>query len=136
MEVTHGLEHDLAAVSDLVGSIRADPALPEEAVLRLQVIDQHLNRIIRAAREATPVLTREAAEAHRLATHLTRREWQCLELLARGTSTDVMAETMNVSTTTVRTHVQSLLAKLGVNSRLQAVALTTRTALLSSSPHR
>jgi ATP/maltotriose-dependent transcriptional regulator MalT len=135
-EVAHLVEHDLAAVAELVDSIRADPALPDEVVQRLGVVDRHLSRIIRAAREAAPAPTREAAEAHRLATHLTRREWQCLELLVQGTSTDSIASTMSVSTTTVRTHVQSLLAKLGVNSRLQAVALTARTALLTSAPRR
>ena len=41
-----------------------------------------------------------------------------------------MARALTVSVTTVRTHVQSVLAKLGVNSRLQAVALTVRTGLL------
>jgi len=41
-----------------------------------------------------------------------------------------MAGQLGVSSTTVRTHVQSVLAKLGVNSRLQAVALTIRTTLL------
>jgi ATP/maltotriose-dependent transcriptional regulator MalT len=135
-EVVRAVEHDLAAVAELVDAIRADPALPDEVVRRLRVVDEHLSRIIRSARDAAPALTDEAAETHRLAAHLTRREWQCLELLVQGTSTDTIATTMSVSTTTVRTHVQSLLAKLGVNSRLQAVALTTRTALLSSAPFR
>ena len=135
-EIALALEQDLAAVSDLVESISSDPALPEETTRRLRVVDRELSRIIQAARDAAPTLSREAADAHQLAAHLTRREWQCLDLLAQGLSTEAMADAMTVSTTTVRTHVQSLLAKLGVNSRLQAVALTTRTALLSSSPHR
>jgi DNA-binding NarL/FixJ family response regulator len=134
-EIVNALEHDLTAVSDLVESIRADPALPEEATRRLRAVDQELSRIIQLAREASPALSREAADAHQLAAHLTRREWQCLDLLAQGLSTGAIAEAMTISTTTVRTHVQSLLAKLGVHSRLQAVALTTRTALLASAPH-
>ncbi|MCS7477486.1 response regulator transcription factor [Umezawaea endophytica] len=133
-EVALLLEQDLTAVSDLVGAIRADPALPEETTRRLSAVDRELSRIIQVTREAAPALSREAADAHQLASHLTRREWQCLDLLVKGLSTDAMADALTVSTTTVRTHVQALLAKLGVHSRLQAVALTTRTALLASAP--
>jgi len=131
--IARRLEHDLTAVSDLVESIRADPDLPEFALRRLQAVDRELTRIIEVAREAAPV-SQEAAEVHQLATHLTRREWECLDLLVQGMTTGAIAAGMGVSTTTVRTHVQSLLAKLGVHSRLQAVALTTRTALLAAAP--
>ncbi|HWO67683.1 MAG TPA: helix-turn-helix transcriptional regulator [Umezawaea sp.] len=134
-EIARVIEQHLTAVADLVESIGSDPALPEETTRRLRAVDRELSRIIQVARDAAPALSREAADAHQLAAHLTRREWQCLDLLAQGLSTGAMADAMTVSTTTVRTHVQSLLAKLGVHSRLQAVALTTRTALLASAPH-
>ncbi|PRY38768.1 response regulator transcription factor [Umezawaea tangerina] len=127
-EIVHALDDALTSVSDLVGSLGSDPALPPSTAERLRALDRELSRI------TTRGTTDEAAEAIQLAAHLTRREWQCLDLLVQGLTTSAMADRMTVSTTTVRTHVQSLLAKLGVHSRLQAVALTTRTSLLSAAP--
>lgn len=72
----------------------------------------------------------ETAEAHRLAAHLTARERQCLGLLADGLSTSAMVTRLGVSATTVRTHVQMLLTKLGAHSRLEAVSFAARHYLL------
>jgi two-component system nitrate/nitrite response regulator NarL len=132
--IVHALGHDLAAVSELVESVRADATLTRETTKQLALVDQELARIAKLAREAEPDDLAETAEAHQLATHLTRREWQCLGLLVQGLSTSAIAEGIGVSTTTVRTHIQSLLTKLGVHSRLQAVALTSRTSLLAKAP--
>ena len=54
---------------------------------------------------------------------LTRREREILALLAAGESTPAIAKQLFISTATVRNHTQSILAKLGVHSRLAAVAL-------------
>jgi PAS domain S-box-containing protein len=64
------------------------------------------------------------------ATELTERELEVLRLLAAGRSTADVARFLCVSVTTIRTHVQNLLGKLGVHSRLQAVALARRNGLL------
>jgi PAS domain S-box-containing protein len=61
---------------------------------------------------------------------LTRRELEVLRLLATGTSTRAAADRLGVSLATVRNHVQNLLGKLGVHSRLQAVAHATNHGLL------
>jgi len=61
---------------------------------------------------------------------LTRREREVLRLLATGANTKVAAERLGVSPATVRNHVQNLLGKLGVHSRLQAVAYATTHRLL------
>jgi two-component system nitrate/nitrite response regulator NarL len=66
-----------------------------------------------------------------LAAHLTSREWECLELLVDGLDTTAMAHRLGVSRTTVRTHVQSLLTKLGVHSRLEAASFAVRHKLLA-----
>ena len=71
-----------------------------------------------------------AADAFRLATYLTKRERECLEMLVEGLGTAAMACRLGVSGTTVRTHVQSLLTKLGVHSRLEAASLAVRHGLL------
>ena len=56
---------------------------------------------------------------------LTEREWQVMECILEGRSTDEIASALGVRRSTARTHVQNLLAKLGVHTRLQAAALMT-----------
>ena len=55
---------------------------------------------------------------------LTQREREVLVCLADGTGRHDMAQHLNMSPNTVRTHLQNLMAKLGVHSALEAVALT------------
>jgi two-component system nitrate/nitrite response regulator NarL len=54
---------------------------------------------------------------------LTDREWEVMRCIMDGQTTEQMAETLGVQRSTARTHVQNLLTKLGVHSRLQAAAL-------------
>jgi two-component system nitrate/nitrite response regulator NarL len=56
---------------------------------------------------------------------LTEREWQVMRCLIDGLSTQEIANRLCVQRSTARTHVQNLLIKLGVHSRLQAAALLT-----------
>jgi PAS domain S-box-containing protein len=53
-----------------------------------------------------------------------------LGLLAHGLNTVRVAERLRVSRATVRNHVQNILDKLGVHSRLEAVAYATRPRLV------
>jgi two-component system nitrate/nitrite response regulator NarL len=57
---------------------------------------------------------------------LTSREREALRLIAEGQSTKEIARSMNVAYSTARTHVQNVLSKLGVRSRLRAAALASR----------
>jgi two-component system, NarL family, nitrate/nitrite response regulator NarL len=57
---------------------------------------------------------------------LTSREHEALVRLVRGESTTCMAKSMGVRVSTARTHVDAVLTKLGVHSRLEAVALAVR----------
>ena len=61
---------------------------------------------------------------------LTRREIEVLRLLAAGLGTREMAERLGISKVTVANHVENLLRKLDVHSRLQAVVLAHRSGLL------
>ena len=54
---------------------------------------------------------------------LTPREWDVLELLGSGASTSEIAQRLFVSTTTVRSHVSSILRKLRVTDRQAVVRL-------------
>ena len=65
-----------------------------------------------------------------LAEQLTAREIEVLQLLAEGASSAEMARQLAVSPNTVRTHVQGILSKLQVHSRLEAAAFAVRNDLV------
>jgi DNA-binding CsgD family transcriptional regulator len=98
----------------------------------------HLFRDIDAKKRAENFVLEVAAQARRLQlqeslpfvadgepglSDLTTREMQVLRLLAQGTDTAAIATELIVSEATVRNHIQRILHKLGVHSRLEAVAL-------------
>lgn len=55
--------------------------------------------------------------------YLTDREWEVLRCIVDGLTTTEIARQLGVRGSTARTHVQNVLTKLGVHSRLQAAAL-------------
>jgi DNA-binding CsgD family transcriptional regulator len=57
---------------------------------------------------------------HRLG--ISKREYEVLELISRGLSNQEIANTLFVSTSTVKTHVSSILAKLDASRRTQAIS--------------
>lgn len=76
-------------------------------------------------------LSRGDQEAELLARQLTPKELEVLGLLAEGANSSEIARGLRISPNTVRTHVQSILAKLQVHSRLEAVAFAARNGLVS-----
>ena len=58
--------------------------------------------------------------------HLTDREWEVLDLLASGARTEEIAQTLVLSTETVRSHLKNLYRKLDVRSRKEAVEAAQR----------
>lgn len=68
----------------------------------------------------------DVSEAELLARQLTPREIEVLQLLAEGASSATIADALSVSLNTVRTHVQGILTKLQVHSRLEAAAFAVR----------
>lgn len=53
--------------------------------------------------------------------HLSPRETEVLQLVAKGFSSAEIAELLSIAASTVLTHIKHIYAKLGVNSRAQAV---------------
>jgi DNA-binding NarL/FixJ family response regulator len=61
---------------------------------------------------------------------LTKREREILYLAAEGRTNQAIAAELVLSVHTVRTHVQTILAKLGAHSKLEAVSIAKRRRLL------
>lgn len=70
-------------------------------------------------------------EAQRLASDLTPREREVLCQLVRGKDTRAVARSTGVTWSTARGHIQTVLTKLRVHSRLEAAAVAVRYGLVS-----
>lgn len=65
---------------------------------------------------------------------LTRREAEVLQCMVDGRSRAEIAAELGLSSNTVRTHVQNLLAKLGTHSALEAITVAMRAGMRPSDP--
>jgi DNA-binding NarL/FixJ family response regulator len=68
----------------------------------------------------------EQREVRSLFAKLSDREWEILRLLAQGQRNEGIAAALFISPQTVQTHVRNVLGKLGVHSKLEAVALAVK----------
>ena len=73
---------------------------------------------------------REQDGAVRRLSKLTRREKEVLIHLTGGADNDSIAQALVISPETARTHIQNVLTKLGVHSRLEAAAFVTQNGVL------
>jgi two-component system NarL family response regulator len=113
---------ELAAAIRAVAEGREPPPAPAAATLEPA-----------AAAPAAPVrVVAHDDHAALLLRSLSVRERQILTLLARGYSNRRIAESCYLSINTVRTHVQNVLIKLGVHSKLEAVALAVQQGLVAA----
>jgi PAS domain S-box-containing protein len=87
---------------------------------REQFTQQVLGLVRSLPQPAQPVATARASVA--VEGMLTPREQEVLALLADGLNTDRIAESLSISRSTTRNHLQNILQKLQVHSRAEAVA--------------
>lgn len=91
-------------------------------------VDGHLVLPHRLSPAARP--SQQEDEIALLASQLTPREREVLALLVQGANGKVAAAELGISSNTVRTHVQSILTKLQVHSRLEAATFAVRHRLV------
>ena len=109
-----------AAPSELIRAVRAVAA--GETALAASVVDRIVDSYVRAApaRGIPPALET-----------LSARERDVLQALARGGTNAEIAAELFVSPATVKTHVASILAKLRLRDRVQAVILAYESGFVS-----
>ncbi len=103
---------------------------------------------VRRASEGEPVIPRfmiprilsqfhvqqqQEQEAQALREKLSSREIQILEHLARGADNKAIGDALIISPHTVRTHVQNILTKMKVHSKLEAATVALKMGLISMS---
>jgi DNA-binding NarL/FixJ family response regulator len=86
------------------------------------------DELLARARRLLPAPAIDGRKAH----ELTRRELHVLSLLVDGLTQSEIAEKLVISPKTVGKHIEHILAKLGVHSRAQAVALAVRGGLIEA----
>lgn len=119
--------------SQLLLVVKADHPQPERATRSVQACDwihrqSELEQVVRTVQRV--LVGRRPAALHPMRVvstapglrSLTARETEVLGHIAEGRHNGDIAEALGISPNTVRTHVQSILGKLGVTSRLAAVA--------------
>jgi len=89
---------------------------------------EHLQQLL--AQAPAPAVAAPVSRAHDWLEPLTAKEQQVLQLLVEGLSNSAMAAQLQVSDSTVRTHLRNINSKLGAGNRTQAVAIARRLGLL------
>jgi DNA-binding NarL/FixJ family response regulator len=107
------------AVEDVVAAVRSaragDTLLPRSVIMGIA-------KRVAGARDRQP--ERAPVET------LTARELQVLQALAEGLATPQICEGMAISHNTLRTHVQNIMSKLHVHSKLEAVTVGLRLRII------
>jgi NarL family two-component system response regulator LiaR len=81
--------------------------------------------------EATRVLVQATRPTMQPAIDLTEREREVLNLVVQGNSNQQIAETLVISLATVKAHISSILSKLQLSSRAEAIAFAIKNKLVS-----
>ena len=115
-----GVLHKSADMDEVIEAVRRVRA--GETLLPLEEVVELL-RFAGSQRE-------QEQEAHQAIAQLTPREKEVLQAVAEGLDSKEIAQRLRISATTERNHVASILAKLGVHSRLQALIFAARHGLV------
>jgi two-component system nitrate/nitrite response regulator NarL len=130
--VSGGQDEELAVLGMRVGAVGyigkdvgldALPRVVSRALKGEAVVPRMLGRRLIEQLRLGPVAGDGFRPVH---STLTKREWEVLDLICQGRTTEEIASVFVVSIETIRSHVKRILHKLGVNSRAEAVAAVRR----------
>jgi len=128
-------EYSYAALHAGAGGLLLKDALPDELAAAIHLValggsvlsPRLTTALVAAVREhgASDIPERRLGLSR-----LTEREIEVLTALASGWSNTEIAERLSIAATTVKTHISSILAKIGVHTRVQAVVFAYETGLV------
>ncbi len=117
-----------AALQAGIRGVLSREASPEEIESAIQAV--HAGLVVLPAGSLPNILPDVRPPAAALAEPLSEREVEVLNLIAEGQSNKLIAHALGISEHTVKTHVASILAKLGAASRTEAVSQAIRRGLV------
>lgn len=83
-------------------------------------------RTVHAGKRRIPVEIANELADHATDEPLSERELEVLRKVAMGSSNKIIAADLNVSESTIKSHLKNILSKLGANDRTHAVTIATR----------
>ena len=121
-----------AGKRDFVTAVRE--VLRGELILPPELAPQLFRRVAAEnAHVAATTLSASPSPTSSSLDQLTPREREVLQLVARGQTNQEIGRDLTVSVSTVKTHVEHIIAKLGVSDRTQAAVLAAELGLLTPS---
>ncbi|MCK9984298.1 MAG: two-component system, NarL family, nitrate/nitrite response regulator NarL [Azoarcus sp.] len=108
-------------------------AITKAAAGESVISPQMMGKLVQGVRGAPPKASTEAAAPAVVASELNKlspREREILVLVARGQSNKEIARTLDLAESTVKIHVQNVLRKLGLTSRVQAAVFAVEQGIV------
>jgi len=96
--------------------------------LRKELVDT-IRRVHAGHRGLSPAVAQRIAE-HHVDETLTERELEVLTSVAAGNSNKIVADRLSISEETVKSHMRSVMSKLGANDRTHAVTIALKRGLI------
>jgi DNA-binding NarL/FixJ family response regulator len=131
----HSANARIIVLTTYLGDVQADRALKAgayafllKATLRTDLLDTI--RAVNRGQKRVPVEVASEMAEHAADDSLTPREIEVLEQVAAGNSNRVVAEHLEISEDTVKSHIRSILNKLEANDRTHAVTIALRRGFL------
>jgi DNA-binding NarL/FixJ family response regulator len=131
----HSPNARVIVLTTYLGDVLADRALKAgahafilKATLRTDLLD--CIRAVNQGKKWVPTEVASEMAEYSADDSLTRREIEILEQVACGKSNKMVADCLEISEDTVKTHIRSILDKLGANDRTHAVTIALRRGFL------
>jgi DNA-binding NarL/FixJ family response regulator len=131
----HSPNARVIVLTTYLGDVLADRALKAgayafllKATLRTDLLDTI--RAVNRGQKRVPVEVASEMAEHSGDDTLTPREIEVLELVAAGNSNKIVADRLEIAEDTVKSHIRSILDKLGANDRTHAVTIALRRGFL------
>lgn len=131
----HSPNARIIVLTTYLGDVLADRALKAgayafllKATLRTDLLDTI--RAVNRGQKRVPVEVASEMAEHSGDDSLTPREIEVLEWVAAGNSNKIVADRLEITEDTVKSHIRSILSKLGANDRTHAVTIALRRGFL------